>query len=126
MDDIRDLMLRSLDEELDHQQQETLKRELSNSKELSQEYDKYLEIRKILSETNYGFNNDFSQNVINSLMGKRLDLYNSFKMFAVSSAAAIAILFLSVYLMDGSINIDAIIGLDAYSVEDEFYSFLIN
>ena len=126
MDDIRNIMLRSFDDELSIQDREILDDALLSSDELRKEYDEYLQMRELLSDTQFKFSKNFSQNVVEAIKKQRFDLYGSFKMIAFSSAAAILILFLSVYVMDGSINLDSLFGLHGYSVEDEFYSFLIN
>jgi len=81
-------------------------------------------ISDTLSNYNFRFKKGFSDRVIQRLEQKKLDLFSSFKMVALSSAAAVAILIFSVYLIDGSLDIDALFGLHNYSAEEEFYSLL--
>lgn len=124
MNDIREMMLKSLDNQLTQKEQNDLKIALEDSETLRKEMDEYELIRKSLAGSDFSFGKGFSHNLMQKLEKPRLDLFGSFKNIAISSAAAIALLLISVYFMDGSVDLDALYGIHGYSVEEEFYSFL--
>jgi hypothetical protein len=124
MDDIKKLMLKSLSDDLSSEEEIVLKNAISNSKELEKELNDHRRIKDSLLEIDTDFNAGFSDRVMMGVNKESIDLMGSFKSIAFSSVAAIALLLISIYFMDGSINIDSIFGLHGFSVEEEFYSFL--
>lgn len=126
MDEIRELMFKSLSEDLTQAEKEKLEDAINNSEDLKNEVADYEKIENSLSESDFTFKEGFSDRVMKKLNNSQIDLWGSFKNVALSSVAAIAILLISIYFIDGSINIDSIFGLQGYSVEDEFYSLLNN
>lgn len=83
-------------------------------------------ISKTLADSDFRFKAGFSDRVMRKIGQQRIDLFSSFTKVALTSAAAVAVLIVSVYLTDGSLNLDSLIGLQNYSVEQEFYSLLNN
>lgn len=81
-------------------------------------------INETLANLNFGFREGFSGRVMQKLENRQIDLFSSFKKVALTSVAAVAILIVSVYFTDGSLNLDALFGLHNYSAEEEFYSLL--
>lgn len=124
MNDMRELMLKSLDSELTQEERNELKIALEGSEELRKEMKDYEAIRGSLASSDFSFDEGFSTRIMQKLVKPQLDLFGSFKNIAISSVAAIALLMISVYFMDGSLDLDALYGLEGYSVEEEFYSFL--
>lgn len=124
MNDIRELMLKSLDSQLSQKEKNDLKVGLEGSEKLQKEMHDYELLRESLANTDFSFGKGFSDMVLQNLEKSPLDLFGSFKNIAISSAAAIALLLISVYFMDGSFDLDAFYGIHGYSVEEEFYSFL--
>lgn len=124
MNDIRELMLKSLDGQLSQKEKNDLKVGLEGSEKLQKEMHDYELLRESLANTDFSFGKGFSDRIMQKLEKPQLDLFGSFKNIAISSAAAIALLLISVYFMDGSIDLDALYGIHGYSVEEEFYSFL--
>jgi len=88
---------------------------------LKQDYDL---ISDTLANSDFRFKKGFSERVMQRLEQKKIDLFSSFKMVALTSAAAAVILIVSVYFIDGSLDLDALFGLHNYSAEEEFYSLL--
>lgn len=126
MDEIRELILKSLSEDLNQTEKEKLGNALNNSEDLRKEMADYEKISNSLSGSDFAFNEGFSDRVMHKLKNSQIDLWGSFKSVALSSVAAIAILLISIYFIDGSLNLDSLFGLQGYSVEDEFYSLLNN
>lgn len=124
MNDIRELMLKSLDSQLSQKEKNDLKVGLEGSEKLQKEMRDYELLRESLANTDFSFGEGFSDRIMQNLEKPPLDLFGSFKNIAIYSAAAIALLLISVYFMDGSFDLDALYGIHGYSVEDEFYSFL--
>lgn len=124
MDNVKQLLIKSLIEDLNDLEYVKLKKALESNEDLKKEFDDYNRIKTSLENTNYSFNNGFSKRVMHKIASIENDLWGSFKSIAISSAAAIVLILLSIYFIDGSLNLDAIFGLHGYSVEEEFYSFL--
>lgn len=123
MYNIKELMLKSLDAELNDDEKFLLEEELKKSSSLRKEMEDYYTIREALQQEDYNFSDEFDEKLISKIRPV-YDLFGSFKKIALSSAAAIVLLMLSIYIMDGTININSLFGLNSYPVEEEFYSFL--
>lgn len=123
MDNIKELMLKSLDAELSDDEKILLKGELAKSSSLRKEMGDYSSIREALQSDDYDFSDEFDDKIIARIKSV-YDLFGSFKKIALSSAIAILLLIASIYLMDGSLNINSLFGIHSYPVEEEFYSFL--
>jgi len=124
MNDVRELMLKSLESTLTQDEQIKLKNALDTSEAMRKEMQDYELIRESLASSEPSFGEGFSNRVMQKLAKPQIDLFGSFKNIAISSVAAIALLMISVYFMDGSLDLDALYGIQGYSVEEEFYSFL--
>ncbi|PLX10604.1 MAG: hypothetical protein C0598_09945 [Marinilabiliales bacterium] len=123
MDNIRELMLRSLDDDLSLEEKEILNGELDKCSSLRTELEDYKSIRKHLKQYNHTFSENFNKKLFDKIK-PTFDLFGSFKSIAISSAIAILMLIASIYIMDGSISINSLIGVNSYPIEEEFYSFL--
>jgi len=123
MYNIKELMLKSLDAELNDDEKFLLEEELAKSSSLRKEMEDYYSIREALQKDDFNFSDEFDEKLISKIK-PIYDLFGSFKKIALSSAVAIALLIISIYFMDGSININSLFGIHSYPVEEEFYSFL--
>ncbi len=116
-------MLKSLETDLSREEETFLDDKLNASESLRNELKDYETLRRGLMHLDYEFDDDFTGKLLSRIQNPS-DLFGSFKKIAFASAAAIAILIGSVYLMDGSLSLDSLFGLHAYPVEEEFYSML--
>ncbi len=123
MDNIKELMLQSLDAEISDDEKILLEEELAKSSSLRKEMEDYYSIREALQPEDYNFSDEFDDKLI-SRIKPVYDLFGSFKKIALSSAVAIVLLIASIYFMDGTINVNSLFGIHSYPVEEEFYSFL--
>jgi hypothetical protein len=123
MDKTRKIMFKSLEGDLSKEEKAFLDDKINNSEGLKNELKDYKTLRRGLMQQDYKFDADFSRKLLSRIQNP-FDLFGSFKKIAFASAAAIAILIGSVYLMDGGLNLDSLFGLHSYSVEEEFYSML--
>ncbi len=123
MDNIKELILKSLDAELSDDEKVLLEEELRKSSSLRKEMEEHIAIRETLQSVDYNFSTEFEDKLM-SRIKPVIDLFGSFKKIALSSAVAIALLIVSIYIMDGNININSLFGIHSYPIEDEFYSFL--
>jgi len=116
-------MLKSLEGDLSKEEKTFLDDKIKASEGLRNELKDYETLRKGLARLEYRFGDDFTGKLLGRIQNPS-DLFGSFKRIAFASAAAIAILIGSVYLMDGSLSLDSLFGLHAYPIEEEFYSML--
>ena len=98
----------------------------SEAMKKSVEVHDYEIINDALAGMDYSFSQGFTDRVMQRLDNRSVDLFSSFKKVALTSAAAVALLVMSVYFTDGSLSLDSLFGLQNYSAEQEFYSLLIN
>ena len=132
--EIHNLLVRSLDEELSSSEKEKLEVCLTESSELREEKMELLEMRNIISSTQYSFNTGFQAKVMDRIAEEKeplilrpefnRSLFTVFKRVALTGVAAIIILFLSIYLSDDSFSFRSITGGDNYS-DDNLISYLL-
>ena len=123
MEKVREILLKSLDVEISAEEKSLLEKELAENKELSTELNDYVLIRKQMGKKKASFDEKWENNLIKRLE-PAYDMIKPFRNIAIAASIAILILLGSVYLMDGSINYDALFGLDSYPVEQDLYSLL--
>ncbi len=133
-DKLNNLLLRSFDEDLRPQERETLEMALADSEELRDEKRKLEEMRKIVSSNQYSFSPGFKEKVMSKVYEEKeplilrpefnRSLFTVFKRVALTGVAAIIILFLSIYLTDGSFTFNSLTGGDPYS-DDNLVSYLL-
>lgn len=132
--EIRNLLIRSLDEELVPSEMERLERLLSESYELREEKRKLLEMRGLISSKQYSFSDNFQAKVMDRIAEEseplilqpefNRSLFTVFKRVALTGVAAILILFLSIYLSNDSFTLETLTGGDSYS-DDNLVSYLL-
>ncbi len=129
-----DLLMRSLDGDLDEKDRKMLEKALSESEELRNEKDKLIRLRELVGSGDYQFKHGFTDRVMDRLAkpknGRLIefnfarDLNKIFMRVAISGVAAIILLLLSIYLTTGSVSIDSLSGAESYS-EDNVISYLL-
>lgn len=129
-----DLLIRSLDDELNQQEREILKKALSDSDQLRKEKDQLVRMREVIGSEDYQFKHGFENRVMNRLNQPKngfgiefnfvKDLNRVFTRVAISGIAAIIILLISIYLTTGSVSLDSLSGAESYS-EDNVISYLL-
>jgi hypothetical protein len=130
MDEIKDLLLRSFDEELSAKDSLKLRKALSESEDLRKEKKAIEEMRNILAADTARFNEGFADRVMEKLDAEEsqpvIPLYTVFKRMAISGVAAIIVFLITIYFMDGALNLDAIQGLADYTPGDDELSLFTN
>lgn len=129
-----DLLMRSLDGDLDDTDRTMLEKALSESEELRKEKNKLIRLRELVGSGDYQFKHGFTDRVMNRLTrsknGKSIefnfarDLNRIFMRVAITGVAAIVLLLLSIYLTTGSVSLDSLSGAENYS-EDNVISYLL-
>ena len=127
MEDLKKLLLRSYDDELSLTEKEALEKGLAESQELRDEKAAIESMRKTLGNFTPEFETGFSDRVMQQLESIKsrtsLPIYSIFKRVALSGAAAIIALLISIYYTDGSLSLDALYGLYEYAPDEAAVSF---
>ena len=127
MEDLKKLLLRSYDDELSLREKETLEKGLLESQELRDEKTTIESMRKMFGNVSPEFEAGFSNRVMQKLETVKsktsLPIYSIFKRVALSGAAAIVALLISIYYTDGSLSLDALYGLYEYAPDEAAVSF---
>jgi len=127
MKDLKKLLLRSYDEELSSTEKEALEKGLAESQDLRNEKTTIESIRKMFGSVSPEFEAGFSERVmqkVETIESKNsLPIYSIFKRVALSGAAAIVALLISIYYTDGSLSLDALYGLYEYAPDEAAVSF---
>lgn len=127
MEDLKKLLLRSYDDNLSPTEKEALEKELLESQDLKNEQIAIESMRKTLGnftpEFEAGFSDRVMQQVENIDFKTSIPIYSVFKRVALSGAAAIIALLISIYYTDGSLSLDALYGLYEYAPDEAAVSF---
>ncbi|RLD36906.1 MAG: hypothetical protein DRI89_15745 [Bacteroidetes bacterium] len=127
MEDLKKLLLRSYDDELSPVEKEALEKGLLESPELRDEKAAIESIRKTLGNFSPEFEAGFSDRLMQKLETNEsktaLPIYTVFKRVALSGAAAIIAMLISIYYTDGSLSLDALYGLYEYAPDEAAVSF---
>lgn len=128
MDKLTELLLRSFDDQLSKEEQKSLDEGLAISEELRSEKESIIKMRQLLSNTDFKFDKGFADDVVENIMPAEKDFfigfYNIFSRVALSGVAAIILFLVSIYFIDGSLNIETIQGIAEYTPGDEELSLL--
>ena len=127
MEKLKKLLLRSYDDELNPSEKEVLEKGIAESQELRDEQAAIETMRKTLGNFSPEFEAGFSDRVIQKLeitkFKTSLPIYSVFKRVALSGAAAIIAMLISIYYTDGSLSLDALYGLYEYAPDEAAVSF---
>ncbi len=121
MDNVKDLLIRSFDEELTAEEQQRLNSALAADANLVREKQELEKMRQVLSGYSPRFSQGFSERTLENAFADTAEsnnLYFLFKRFALSGVAAIVILLISVYLTDGSFSLNSLLGLSDLTTDN--------
>ncbi len=125
---LRKLLIRSFEEDLSTDEQQRLTEALQQNEALLEEQKQIADLRDRLS----GYKPQFSGNFVDSVLSKTTqkttkdDFVVLFKRIALTGAAAIAALLLTIYFTDGSFDLNTLYGLSDYTPDEELFTFLIS
>jgi hypothetical protein len=116
MEEKEKLLIRSYDENLTVEEHQRLAAALSLSGQLRKEKETLDKIRHDFSVWSPDFQPGFTEKIMMRIAGENLFVFRSvFRMIALSGMAAIILVLLSVYFMDGSLNLDSLLGINGYA-----------
>lgn len=117
---LRKLLYRSFEIPLKDKDRQSLDAGLETSKELQKEKKDIQNLRENLSSVRTAFSHGFEQKIINAIQQEKnpvaaFEILPIFRAVAFSGIAAILIVLIGVYVADGSLNIDSILGISRYA-----------
>ncbi len=116
MEDEKKLLLRSYDDVLTDAENKRLREALVSSASLQREKEELDRLRHRLSDYRPDFSASFYEKVMARFPEERVSVFLSvFRAVALSGVAAIVLVLLAVYFMDGSLNIDTLLGINGYA-----------
>jgi anti-sigma factor RsiW len=124
-----ELLKRSFDEELTAEEQLVLNEALANSEALRNEKESLKKMRELIASSSASFSKDFADKVVDRIESEQVDHSSNdkfvkvFRSIALSGAAAIIALLLTVYYIDGSLSIENLFGISEYLPEAAEFSF---
>ena len=130
MKNIEKLLIYSLDNELTEREQEQLNIALENSAELQEKRNKFMKMRKFVTDFEVSENANFSKKVLQKIrfIQKKKESFgaNIVAMFPNVAAACIAILIVSLLAIqwtDINLSSEALVGVEDLNVEDAIAYF---
>lgn len=125
---LKKLLYRSFDEQLSKKNTKKLNEGLKKFPSLMKERNSVLLLRKQLSEKEASFSPTFTTNImqhidIHSIQNNILTIKPIFRTVALSGMAAIIIVLISVYYFDGTLSLDAILGINGYNPDMGMLAF---
>ena len=137
MENLKELLYRSFDEELSGEEQKLLEEGLRKYPELQEEKEELESLRQGLHELDLSFEQGFADRVMANPQinpsPKTVELHSAFftafKRVAWVGAAAIIALLFTIYFTEGALDMDAIYGLssyDAYEAEVSYFDYQEN
>jgi hypothetical protein len=116
MEKAKEILLKSYDEVLSENEKRELSQALETSETLRREKEILDRVNQDLSEWEAGFAPGFAERVLLRIAGETPFVFQSvFRAVALSGVAAIVLILLSVYFMDGSLNLDSLLGINGYA-----------
>jgi len=127
MEDLKKLLQRSYDDDLSASERKRLENGLANSEELRAERAEIESVRKVFGDFDPHFDADFSDRILQRIADHKADISPSFyaivRGITISGVAAIVALLISIYFVDGSLNVDAIYGVSEYAPDEAAIAF---
>jgi hypothetical protein len=116
MEDMKQLLLRSYDAPLNELESQRLKTALEASDTLRLEKEKLDNMRTKIAEFNTDFSAGFTEQLMQRINGESGFAFLAvFRAVALSGVAAIILVLITVYFMDGSLNLDSLLGINSYA-----------
>jgi len=130
MENTKEILLKSFDTELTPEEQKLLDNALQRSEELRKEKQEIEQMRNLLSGQEASFKSGFEDRVMDRLeteptaSPKTIEMVNIFRRVAITGMAAIIALLITIYFVDGTLNLDSLFGLTNYSPDGAELSML--
>lgn len=117
---LRKLLYRSFEVPLGDKDRQSLDAGLEASEELQKDRQDIQRLRGNLSSVKTAFSHGFEQKIMNVILQEKnpvatFEILPIFRAVAFSGIAAILIVLIGVYVADGSLNIDSILGISRYA-----------
>lgn len=125
----KEILYKSFDDELSSEEQSVLDKSLIEDPKFRQEKEEIIQLRSALSVNQKSFDPGFADRVTTRLNKEKStlishDFLRVFKSVAITGVAAIIALLITIYITDGTLNIDTIFGLSEYAPDEAYLSFL--
>jgi len=128
-DEMYELLLRSFDQDLSPGELEVLEKAIIQFPELKQEKRRLQQMRSSMAAGEFAFKPGFESRVMDRVAqeqeplilnpGFNHSLNLAFMRIAMTAVAAILILILSIYLSEGTIDVNSVTGADTFSSSDD-------
>lgn len=116
MENGRQLLLRSYDMPLNKDEKRQLKDELTHSEALKEEKMTWDKMVTEIADFDADFSTGFTEKLLQRIAGEnRFTFLTVFRTIALSGVAAIILVLLTVYFVDGSLNFNSLLGLNGYT-----------
>ncbi len=116
MEDVKQLLLRSYDMPLNEKEKRQLQDGLVQSEVLRKEKENLDNVRSKIAAFDTDFSAGFTKRLMQHIAGENGFAFLAvFRAFALSGAAAIILVLLMVYFMDGSLNLNSLLGINGYA-----------
>lgn len=121
MENIKEILLKSFDAELTPQERKMLDGALQRSEDLRKEKQEIGQMRNLLAGQEASFESGFADRVMDRLKKeptvspRTIEMYSIFKRVAIVGIAAIIALLITIYYIDGSLTLNAVLGISGYS-----------
>ena len=117
---LKKLLYRSFDAELSEREQRVLNEGLKKFPDLATEKEAVSSLRSHLSQQEGAFSGGFEKKIMSRIQrhGALISAFTikpTFRAVALSGVAAILVVLISVYFIDGSLSIDSLMGINSYN-----------
>jgi len=128
-EEMYELLLRSFDQDLSPGDQEVLDKAIIRFPELEKEKKRLQQLRAKMITGKYAFKSGFASRVMKRVSDEQepliltpsfnRSLSSAFLRIAMTAVAAVIVLLLSIYLSEGSIDVNSLTGADTFSGSDD-------
>ncbi len=113
---MKQLLLRSYDMPLNEKEKRQLQDELTQSEALRKEKERLDNMRTKIAAFDADFSIGFTERLVKYIAGESGFAFLAvFRTIALSGVAAIILVLITVYFMDGSLNLDSLLGINGYA-----------
>ncbi len=119
-----ELLLRSFDAPLNKEERRSLEEALAQSEALRREKTEVDNLRTQIANFNPDFSSGFTERIMQRIANETGFAFQTvFRTIAFSGMAAIILVLLSVYYVDGSLNLNSLLGINGYAPDLGLLSF---
>ncbi|GMT44912.1 MAG: hypothetical protein IEMM0006_0744 [bacterium] len=116
MEDVKQLLLRSYDSSLNEKEKRQLQDRLVQSEVFRKEKENLDNVRSKIAAFDADFSAGFTERLMQRIAGESGFAFLAvFRAFALPGVAAIILILLTVYFMDGSLYLNSLLGIDGYA-----------